>query len=202
MSNNYTKQVLSARELFLKYDQKTMIHKFHLEADDGFITLPLLNQTYRISRTTGVVHINGCECLDYNVTMTLYDVLCTSKPAPTLARLWSSVSGLQATMSSPSDQIFLRKYANAFSGKLPLLKNACEQIGGHAPGFPAGSDVCWEFRLFPFLPVQFRYWDPDEEFPAQIQLLWDRNTLDFMHFETVYYAMHVLMETIHSYMGL
>ena len=47
--------------------------------------------------------------------------------------------------------------------------------------------------MFPFLPVQLRFWDADEEFPAQLRFLWDRNTLKFLHFETVYYVIGHLL---------
>lgn len=196
MSDNYIRQVLHSRELFLRYDQETMIRKFQLSADESYLYLPFLDRTYRICRKTGRIDTDGVECLDYNIAMTIYDILCCSKTAPVLAHQWCSLGSLQVTPSSPSDQTFLKKYETAFAGKADLLKDICAKIGGTSPHLTAGADVCWEFQLFPFLPVQFRFWEPDDEFPAQIKLLWDKNTLDFMHFETVYYAMHALMKTL------
>ena len=42
--------------------------------------------------------------------------------------------------------------------------------------------------LFPFLPVVLRFWDADEEFPASMQILTDRNILDFMRYETLMFV--------------
>lgn len=201
MAGNYDKQVLIARELFLNYDQTEMIEKYHLKQDADYLYLPLLNHMSRISRKTGVVEI--ChetsayeECLDYNTVMTIYDVLCYPKETPVLTHQWVPLANLQVTMSSPSANLFSQKYADAFSGKTDRLWEVCQMIGGRKPEIMAGADVGWEFDIFPFFPVQFRFWDKDEEFPAQIKLLWDKNALKFMHFETTYYAMHILLNEI------
>ena len=137
--------------------------------------------------------------MDYNIVMTLYDILCYSAETPVLSYEWVPLANLQVT-SSPSADKFTQKYADTFSGKTDLLWKTCQEIGGRRPNITAGADVCWEFDLFPFFPVQFRYWDQDEEFPAQIRLLWDKNSLKFMHFETLYYAMHILLETLKTHL--
>lgn len=196
MADNYDKQVMISRKLFLNYDQQQMIEKFCLRADEQYIYLSMLNQLYRISRESGAVETEAGECRNFNVTMTLYDVLCCSTKKPRLAHQWVTPANLQMLSTSPDTDTFTRRYAEAFSGKTELLWTACQQIGGRRPEVSAGADVCWEFDLFPFLPIQFRFWDKDEEFPAQIKLLWDKNTLDFMHFETTYYAMGLLLSVL------
>lgn len=224
MAGNYDKQVLMSRELFLKYDQQEMVDKFHLQNDEDYIYIQLLDRMHRISRKTGCIEaatepVNVVsspipamdigkehtelnirtqdfeECLDYNVVMTIYDVLCYSKD-PILAHQWVPLASLQVTLSSPGTDTFTQKYADAFSGKVEQLWDVCRQLGGRRPEIMAGADLCWEFDIFPFFPVQFRYWDKDEEFPAQIRLLWDKNSLRFMHFETVYYALHILLNEL------
>lgn len=204
MSDNYDKQVQISRALFTRYPQEEMIRKFRLQADKDFIYLPILNQICRISRSDGCIALrpaaleNECwtESGDYNLVMTVYDVLCCSQPFPTLSHQWVPLFDLQVTMSSPSADRFTQKYADAFAGKLQQLQQVCRTIGGRPLTVLAGADLGWEFDLFPFFPVQLRYWEPDEEFPPQLKLLWDKNTLSFLHFETVYYAMHVLLHAI------
>ena len=40
----------------------------------------------------------------------------------------------------------------------------------------------------------FRFWNSDEEFPAQLQFLCDRNMLDFMHYETAWFLVsHIIL---------
>ena len=141
-------------------------------------------------------------CEDYNVVMTIYDALCHPKGRPQLSGEWVPLYALQVTMSSPGTDTFTQKYADAFAGRVPLLWKACSDIGGERLPVAAGADVYWQFDLFPFFPVQLRFWDADEEFPAQFRLLWDRNALQFMHFETLYYALGHLMERLAQCAGL
>lgn len=34
-----------------------------------------------------------------------------------------------------------------------------------------------------------RFWEADEEFPASLQILVDKNILDYMHYETLMFAL-------------
>jgi len=41
--------------------------------------------------------------------------------------------------------------------------------------------------------LRIQYWNSDEEFPASLQLMWDKNVLQYMRYETTWFAaMHVL----------
>lgn len=203
MESNYEKQVYIARKLFLNYDQEGMIQKFSLACDTDWIYLDSLNTIYRVSRKNGEIgyRLKGGQdrwlsCLDYQAVMILYDVLCYSRPMPTLSGQWCPTHALQVTMSSPGTDTFTAKYAEMFSARAREVMEACRILGGVQPQIRAGADVCWEFPVFPFFPVQMRFWDGDDEFKPKIQLLWDKNALDFMHFETTYYVQGYLLERL------
>ena len=201
-SNNYEKQVYISRELFMKYDQQVMLKRLPLEYDETYIYLTMLDARLRISRASGIVEIRNEEdyavCIDFSIVMTVYDILCYSETIPALSGMWCPLSSFQVTSSSPDSDVFTIKYARAFSGKIQELKEACRKIGGTEPAVSAHADVCWQFDIFSFFPIQFRYWDGDDEFEPRIQLLWDKNSLKFMHFETMYYALGVLMQRLET----
>lgn len=44
------------------------------------------------------------------------------------------------------------------------------------------------------MPVVLQFWDADDEFDAALKIMWDTNTLDFMHFETTFYAANHLLQ--------
>ena len=46
------------------------------------------------------------------------------------------------------------------------------------------------------MPVILQFWDADEEFDAALKIMWDTNTLDFMRFETTFYASNHLLERL------
>ena len=153
--SNYEMTKLSMANVFLQYDQDTMIAKFSLKHDPSWLYLSFVKRIYRINRKSGNVQWSEddfktvCEA-DYNEAMTIYDVLCYSKE--------------------------LKK-----------------------------GDVAFELELFPFLPVIIRFWEADDEFPANLQILVDRNILDYMHYETLMFALthlfHRLKEEIHNDKG-
>lgn len=207
MESNYTKQVYMARELFMRYDQSVLIDRYGLENDGDYLYIIFFGDRYRIERAGGKVEVCTAPgqfalCEDYNIVMTIYDVLCHPQGKPELSGEWGPLYGLQATMSSPSADIFVQKYADIFAGQADLLWRACERTGGKKIPVAAGADVYWQFEVFPFFPLQFRFWDRDEEFPAQIRLLWDRNSLKFMHFETLYYVIGHLMKKLLAAAGI
>lgn len=240
-----------ARELFLNYDQQTMIGRYGLPHDESYLYVVFLGDFCRISRSSGQIErlrAAACPradgavaqaaeeqgasagkqaaaglctstrketaagetvlvqeriwepCVDFNAVMTIYDALCYPKERPALAGEWCPLANLQVA-GSPNADIFNAKYAEAFSGHTDRLRQACEALGGRPPQISAGADICWEFDVFPFFPLQLRFWEKDEEFPAKLQLLWDRNSLQFMHFETLYYLMGVLLEKLRKLSG-
>ena len=62
------------------------------------------------------------------------------------------------------------------------LKAALESLGGRK--LPSG-DVGYEIDVFPCIPVQVLFWEGDEEFPAQCNLLFDKSATDFIHVESI-----------------
>lgn len=201
VESNYDKTARSARQLFVKYDQSAMIAVYGLEHDERYLYLTFIGDRCRISRQSGAVEVCADTgqfepCGNYNVVMSLYDVLCRPVGTPGLSGEWCQLHSLQVTGSCPSADIFTEKYADAFAGKADALRQACQSLGGTQLPVAAGADVYCRFDLFPFFPLQFRFWDADDEFPAQIRLLWDRNSLQFMHFETLYYVMGAFLDKL------
>ncbi|EEG48687.1 hypothetical protein RUMHYD_02404 [Blautia hydrogenotrophica DSM 10507] len=56
--------------------------------------------------------------------------------------------------------------------------------------------MAYEFDLFPFLSLILRYWEADEDFPATMQIWTDKNILDYMHYETLMFAVTHIIERI------
>lgn len=66
---------------------------------------------------------------------------------------------------------------------------ACRMLGGQP--VPLG-DLGFQLPVFPDLAMQLKFYHADEEFPPTLTLMWDRNTLDFVRYETVYYIASAL----------
>ena len=184
---------------FVKYDQQEMIRKFGLKHDASFLYLDFAGRSYRIDRARGRVEWY-CQAraayihANYNESMTIFDVLAWSKPDCHLDGRFVPVSGLRGTTQSASaaGALFSKK-ASIFAGRTDALRQACLVLGGR-PG-PVG-DVSSTIPLFSFLPVVLQFWDADEEFEAVLKFMWDYNTTDFMHFETIAFATFHLIDRL------
>jgi hypothetical protein len=130
----------------------------------------------------------------FEAAMSIYDVLCESKDGchpsgqyVTLAQLPGTVVG-----AKPGNQMF-QKTADYFDHNLEKLAVACENLHGTRERI---GDVSYRIPIFDFLSVQLQFWASDDEFPASLQLLWDQNILDYMHYETTFYVAGYLFEQL------
>lgn len=208
MESNYEKQVYIGREYFLKYDQNMLIKKYGLEHDKDYLYLKYIGTEYRIRRADGAIEYEeGQEwkvCKEYTIVMTIYDLLCYSgeETLPSLTGQWQPVAGFAAAGSSPSAEVFAKKYEKAFSGKTEEVKQACLKLGGICQPRLAGADLTFEMPIVPYYSVLFQYWDADEEFLAKILILWDKVSMSYLHFETTYYLQGDLLDAIVRSAGL
>ena len=181
---------------FVKYDQLEMIRKFSLRHDEDFLYLRFVGREYRINRTCGRVEwYSDAEKLfihaGYNESMTIFDVLAWSKPGCHLAGRFVSAGDLPGTTKSASSAGNLfSSQGGIFAGRRESLLEACRKLGGISGTV---GDVSSIIPVFDFLPVMLQFWDADEEFGAVLKFMWDYNTTDFMHFETIAFAaMHLI----------
>lgn len=188
---------------FLKYDQDTMIRKFSLRHDPEYLYIKFLARLYRISRHNGLVEWDdGTRMIegDYNEAMTIYDVLCYSKPYCCLSGEFVNMRSLSSVQGSSAiaDGGFFDRGISPFDGKDEALARACRRLQGTESG---KGDVSCRIPMFPFFPVIFQFWDSDEEFPPTLQILMDKNTLQYMHYETIWFAVSHLLKRLEEEMG-
>ncbi len=189
--DNYEKTIKAAEAIFLNYDQHDMIVRFWLASDREFIYVPLLDRNFRIDRKTGRCERYNEQSAEYGPAdfeeiLTVYDILCFSKPDAKPAGEYLLQQNLQsADISSKyvgeGQQAQTERFLDK---KTESLSAACEKLGGVKT---EGGDIAYRIPVFLKLSVILRFWNSDEDFPASLQFLCDKNMLDFMHYETVCY---------------
>ena len=196
--DNYAIQAEAARLRFLTYDQSAM----PVEKDGEYLHLRFCGSDYRIRRSDGHlfrrVGENWLPGDSHGEVLTIYDYLCDAKPGRrparepvSMAHLGGHVhSGLAAASGS---------LERAIDRDPESFRRACLALGGREA---SGGDLCFDLDLFPDLPVQLRFWHGDEDFPPSLDLLWDRNTLLFLRYETTWFAAGVLHSRLREAMGL
>jgi len=203
--NNYEQMRNQSRAYFLNFEQEEMIRKFNLEYDNDYLYIRFCSRPYRIGRKSGIVEwsedgfITSTEG-DFNESMTIYDVLCYSQLDCCLSGEYTastSLKGIVYTGMNAGSSMGTRDMEEYFNQHIARLEQACVAFGG----IPEGKgDLAYRLPLFDFLPIRFSFWQADEDFSAEICVLWDTNVLSFMHFETLFYAAGHLLRRMKEWM--
>ena len=191
--SNYEKMKNLTAATFLENIQGKKIEKLNLKHNRAYIYINFVGRCYRVDRSSGKTEwskdsFKTINEAGYNEVMSIYDVLCYSKDGCRLSGEsvgLSSLSRIKSGNLAPKKNFF-QGSADFFSGKIPQLINACKKMQGEqtSPG-----DVAYKLKLFDFLPVSVHFWETDDEFPPSLQIIVDKNILDFMHYETLMFAL-------------
>ncbi len=204
MASNYEKMKRQMQGEFLKYNQEDMIKRFNIDANERYLTVGFMGGICRIARKTGIVecstmHTDVFREADYNEAMTIYDLLCWSKPDAVPSGQFvnmQSISKLYGTAPGANSGFFNQEMKQ-FDHQDTLLREVLEKLGGV---IVVGGDLAAQIPVFCGLELLFRFWNSDDEFAPEIQFFWDANVLSFMHYETVWFANHVLIHRIREMM--
>ena len=195
--NNYLIQARQAKARFLTYDQQKLIEKFHLAHDESWLYPRLLEKTYRIDRNTGQMqykcHDTWRDGNSYEEVMTLLDLLCDSRDDRCLSGRWQNMQsfGLQFHQNLLEDR--RDPWAERFDRDPELLHRAAKRLGAEPV---SGSDMGYAFELFDGLKIGLLFWHGDEEFSPRIRYLWDENARQYIRYETMYFAVDLLLRRI------
>lgn len=196
-TNNYLIQARQAKQRFLTYDSQALIRKLTLKADEDFLYVPMLCQTYRIRRTTGdMERFDGAAWVDansYEEVMTLLDLVCDSREDRHLSGRWKNMSAFGLQFHQNLLEGTRDPWAEAFQADQEGFRRACIALGGKP--LPNG-DIAYAIEMFDGLPVALQLWLGDEEFPPNLRLMWDENAGMYIRYETMYFAKALLLDRI------
>ena len=181
--SNYDQVIENWRLKFLEMDQEELIRKFQLEADEEFLYIIYFSKRFRIDRKTGFITEDG-KSPGFDTVMNIYNTFYYSAAHPVASG--NLVAFRQVKRVYPFEAAYRRtiisRLQKLFSGKTEELRKACEALGGTL--LPQG-DVGYVLPVFPFLNIAVLFWDKDEEFEAQANMLFDSEITEFMHEENV-----------------
>ena len=181
--SNYDQVIENWRLKFLEMDQEELIRKFQLEADEEFLYIIYFSKRFRIDRKNGFITEDG-KSPGFDTVMNIYNTFYYSAAHPVASgnlvafRLVKRVYPFEAAYR----RTIIFRLQELFAGKTEELRKACEALGGTL--LPQG-DVGYVLPVFPFLNIAVLFWDKDEEFEAQANMLFDSEITEFMHEENV-----------------
>lgn len=199
MSSRLDGVLAFAKELYLKFKPQDLAQRLSLPSDARYIYVNFLGERFALEKQSGDITNSKGEAAVHYEHLTIFDALCRDNtPAKPTGR-FVSVNSL-GNMKHPgvSPEGMYREYALKFSADTEGFATACKALGGRP--FPVG-DFAFTIDTFDFLPVTIQLWEGDDEFPAQLSLLWDESTLDYLKYETVWFVAHLLFDKILYLMG-
>lgn len=181
--SNYDQVIENWRLKFLEMDQEELIRKFQLEADEEFLYIIYFSKRFQIDRKNGFITEDG-KSPGFDTVMNIYNTFYYSAAHPVASG--NLVAFRQVKRVYPFEAAYRRtiifRLQELFAGKTEELRKACEALGGTL--LPQG-DVGYVLPVFPFLNIAVLFWDKDEEFEAQANMLFDSEITEFMHEENV-----------------
>lgn len=200
-TDNYQIQASQAKKLFLTYDQQELIRRCCLQFDDEYFYVRMLASCYRIRRSTGDMERQHrgiwVDANSFGEIMTLLDWLCDSKPDRFLTGRWINIitqghyfhTELQEDTKDP-DAVLFDQNSRAF-------EKACIALEGEKS---PGADISYAIELFDGLRILVQLWHGDEEFQPRLRFLWDENVLQYLRYETTWYALGLLTKRLREEM--
>lgn len=187
------------QEEFTGYDPGRIARILHLKADDHYLFFTYFQNPYRLRLADGVLEKQKdgewSNRLYFNEAMAAYHLLRYTKDVPVVSGKWvpsHTIDGVVSRNPAVADPL-LTPFARKYTGKTEELERACQAAGGEKLGT---GDVSYEFEAFPCVHLRLVFWDADEDFPAQVQILVDQCVTDFLHYETVGCVISDLLERL------
>ncbi len=182
--NNYDKMLEAARLRFLDYDIEALARRAGVTDGGDHLLTRFLGEAVHIRKADGQIFLEG-RAAGFGEGLTVYDWLCDARKDAKASWAFCPVSSLPGVLVRGSGLVMNCDALAAKIDKNPaVFLAAVEKMGGKM--LPLGDLGC-QIMAFPDLPVQIKFYHADEEFPASMTLLWDKNILQFLRYETVYY---------------
>lgn len=190
--NNYAVAAAQARSLFAGYDHEVLARKLGVRLDGEYLYPSMLSRPYRIRRSNGdISRLDGTvwvEANGFDESLTLLDLVCDSREDRSISGRWKAMGNFghqfHQTLLERADP-----WAQYLQEHPAQMEAACRAL--HGEKYPIG-DSAYVIPLFEDLCVLLKLTYGDDEFPASVHWFWDENALQYLKYETMYYAVGLL----------
>ncbi len=185
-TSNYDAVRAAWREKFLQMDCAALARRFGLQLDDGNLYVTYFSHPFAISRRTArITRLDRPDWeIGFNLEMNFFNMFHYAVEHP--AASGELVPFRSVKRAYPFESAYrksiLEPLAKLFTGRVPQLRDAFAALGAEPM---AQGDAGGKLAVIPGLPLAVLFWDGDDEFPAQVNMLFDANITDFMHEENV-----------------
>ena len=184
--SNYEKNCRAWQERFRAMDQERLLAAIPgLRREGGDLTLYHFGEKFAVDAATGAIRsLESEEPVSATVRLNIYTLFGYASPLARFQDDWVPFQQLRDTsvFQTAFQNGIVTPFVATFTGHTHQLRRALEAMGGRE--VPWG-DVGYQVEAFACIPVRFLFWEGDEEFPAQANLLFDRSATDYIHGESI-----------------
>ena len=186
MSDNYNAVREHWRQKFLQMDHESLAERFRLKIDENNLYLTYFNRPFVIDRRTGRISRPDKPGFvsTFGIEMNFFNMFhyAVEHPVPS----GKLVPFRNVKRVYPFEAAYMKgtihPFEKTWTGRAAGLQRALNNL--NARPIPQG-DAGGELEIIPGLRLAITFWDADDEFPAQANMLFDSNITDFMHEENV-----------------
>jgi len=192
---SYLNQVASLNLLSNKF------RKLGLLYNGGDISVPFINNTYRIKKDIIIDDRNGKKASYFKCVIFCKYILLCPENEPDDNNEWITYKNFKdaAPLLNYFNKNVEGPLSDIFSNKIEMLETACDKLKGTKPDIAFPYDFSREFLILPKLPVLLLFNDKDEDFPAQCKVLFRENAVQYLDPECLAMAavefVHLLQES-------
>ena len=198
--DNYAIQARQAKKHFLTYDQQELIRRCRLCHDESYFYITFLSSPHRICRISGDMERREgdvwADANGFSQVMVILDWLCDSRPDRSISGRWANIvsqnHSIHRDLQEEDDP-----FARLIDENPQAFQDACQALGGEE--LP-GPDMGYAIELLDGLKVFLQFWHADEDFYPRLLCMWDENVLQYIRYETTWYAAGLLLSEIKSKM--
>jgi hypothetical protein len=181
MNGGYDSIYLGLVPRLVGCDWKASADRLGLEYVADGVQLDFLNRKYQIT-LDGVEPLDGRPVDANTKSVLLYYLLSRGTGAPensyvpfeSIPRKLTGLDFQNRLMSAPLEREFGNNYAR--------FGQAAMKLGGIEEGTLPGKHA-WRFDVLPKIPVKTVFYEADDDFPANIQIMLDKTAPEFLEFE-------------------
>ena len=148
---------------------------------DGAVQVSFLKREYRFT-LNGVEPLDGQPVNVNNRSVLLYYLLSQGQgdpensyiPFESIPRMISGLPVQSRLMNTPLVRYFGNDHVK--------FSEAAVKLGGNQEESQVGQHL-WRFEVLPKIPLKIAFYEADDEFPVDIQIMLDKTALHFLEFE-------------------
>ena len=201
-ADNWEQYSLKQMEALAATDLAAQAPALGLTADErGRVKVAFLARDYLVSRE-GIIALDGGPVTANHKSVLAHYLMSQGRGQLTGEYLpIGRLTGIAATGGSPSDNL-IQPLTEKFGDKYGAFEEAARKIGGVSQGRAPSGGQAWLFQALPLAPIQVVFFEADEEFEAEVKVLFDSSAPVFVAYEVLELMEMVLLAELLLAAGL